>query len=67
MFFLSIFLGGRGGGGFFGFVTWMTIGFDMSIVIDSGLWIGHKDTAEDVLQSAGTAIMLSTSTTFHWL
>lgn len=52
---------------FFSFLTWMTIGFDMSIVIDSGLWIRHKDTAADVLQSAGAAVTLSTSTVLHWL
>ena len=52
---------------FFHFLTWMTIGYKMSIVIDNGLWLRHKDTAADVLQSAGTAVLLSTGTAFHRL
>lgn len=36
-------------------------------VIDDGLGIGHKDTAADVLQPAGTAIVLPTSTAFRCL
>lgn len=42
---------------FSGILTWMTIGFNMSIVIDNGLWLRHKATAADVLQSAGIAVM----------